>query len=841
MGFTLTDILLFGSATTEDSGTLRIFRRQMLQWGATGHAVEVVVSGIPPLQLLGAVEDSLTSLKAFGGTKENPSDIPVEYTQVDGAIKWGNYSTDGKFDTTVKITTDDVKIEVLVKAGNTETQGGATTMGSFYCCQARSAANAPIYGISGSSNGNTIIGSVGNDGNGVAQALVSNIVRVTGHIYFISYEYKNGTHTLYVKDLTDNIEDTQTETYTLIPPTTNFYIFGNSATTNRVNGGNAIYSCKIWNAGTLAFDGVSVKRDSDNAVGLYDSIRDRFIEPIGTFNAGAVTTPTPSDPMDIYCNNGKISVLDHTNWNVITNPTSQTGQGMFISTDGKLQKANDRGAGVFIPVTVGKQYTVLINKKTVDIGTIIRYGQSNNGTVPNSEEQLLDWYRGTLTDGMIISFTAKRPYFVMQLSANLVEATGGVDNSVEVIEASGDYTFLKYITATGTQYIETDISGAARWVGAGQGTSHSSGSKVIVSAQATADGTIKGAVVWLGSRLGNADTGKFWTLGGASNNMSTSTVPTLDYAEYDVTFGDNTFTGTINNFTFNTVNNQWDIGVWRIGTSFAQNTGDPNYYFIGNIYRQKAYQNDVLVGDFIPAIRNSDSAVGMLDIVSGTFYENAGTGTFGAGDIIGSGETISIDPKGTLATANNLFAIDTAKDVQEIITGATTHNFGVLVCNGTEDWLAHNSVVGWFRLVNSNLFPKTIQQVVCTHYKFSTTQATGQYVSCGSAAGTDPRIIIADNVNFQTTSDTTAFKAWLAAQYAAGTPVIIVYPLATPFEEPAPIAQSMTVVDGDNTVSLTQQGMTPLEVSATYMKGVSVTITEIENANIGNDVDVVIA
>ena len=71
--------------------------------------------------------------------------------------------------------------------------------------------------------------------------------------------------------------------------------------------------------------------------------------------------------------------------------------------------------------------------------------------------------------------------------------------------------------------------------------------------------------------------------------------------------------------------------------------------------------------------------------------------------------------------------------------------------------------------------------------------------------------------------------------------MIIVYQLATPYSEVAPIAQSMTVVDGDNTVSLTQQGMTPLTLEATYTAGVSVTITEIENANIGNDVDVVIA
>ena len=780
----------------------------------------IVGPGIPPLLLPNAIANELLYVKAFGGTEQGG--VPSGYT----AVEYVENAASTMVKTAIHIGNDDnFKIDITATA----------VTGSFYLFQARdkvnaSLGNANIIGISGATSGNTLLASPGIDGVTVSNGLTR--VNRTGHKMRFVYDCADGNITWYVKDLDGNVENTTTGTYDptqLNRATTNMCIYGNEApagsgagqTVNRLAAGCKVYGAKLWKNGILVLDYVPAIRNSDSAVGFYDRISDTFvIAADGSLTAGNSLAPTPSDPLDIYCNNGKIIVLDHTNWNVITNPTSQTGQGMFISTDGKLQKANDRGAGVFIPVTVGKKYTVLINKKTVDIGTIIRYGQSNNGSVPNSAEQLLDWYRGTLTDGMMISFTAKRPYFVMQLSANLVEATGGVDNSIEVIEASGDYTFLKYITTTGTQYIETDISGAARWVGAGQGTSQSSGSKVIVSAQATADGTIKGAVVWLGSRLGNADTGKFWTLGGASSNMSTSTVPTLDYAEYDVTFGDNTFTGTINNFTFNTINNQWDIGVWRIGTSFAQNTGGPNYYFIGNIYRQKAYQNDVLVGDFIPAIRNSDSAVGMLDIVSGTFYENAGTGTFGAGNIIGSGETISIDPKGTLATANNLFAINTYKDVQEIITGATTHKVNVYVLNGKEtawnDTVSSSSYAMPKTAIksDSNVLPNKSTDVICSHYSVATTE---------SGSGVQDIIWVGgSNVNFKTKSTYPTLQDWkdfLAAQYAAGTPVILVVPLATEYEEVGPVAQTMNVVAGDNTLDIVQAGLPNLLVEAEYTKG----------------------
>ena len=49
------------------------------------------------------------------------------------------------------------------------------------------------------------------------------------------------------------------------------------------------------------------------------------------------------------------------------------------------------------------------------------------------------------------------------------------------------------------------------------------------------------------------------------------------------------------------------------------------------IYDLKLNINNSLVGHYIPARRNSDNVLGMYDTVSGTFFTNAGTGTFIAG------------------------------------------------------------------------------------------------------------------------------------------------------------------------------------------------------------------
>lgn len=61
----------------------------------------------------------------------------------------------------------------------------------------------------------------------------------------------------------------------------------------------------------------------------------------------------------------------------------------------------------------------------------------------------------------------------------------------------------------------------------------------------------------------------------------------------------------------------------------------PGESTIANIYYTRLYNNDALIGDFIPCYRKSDNEIGMYDLVTNTFYTNAGTGTFTKGpDVI---------------------------------------------------------------------------------------------------------------------------------------------------------------------------------------------------------------
>ena len=61
--------------------------------------------------------------------------------------------------------------------------------------------------------------------------------------------------------------------------------------------------------------------------------------------------------------------------------------------------------------------------------------------------------------------------------------------------------------------------------------------------------------------------------------------------------------------------------------------GSANGYFTGSIGEFILYQNDIIRFDLVPAMRNSDSVVGMYDLVSNTFITSATSVQFVAGPI----------------------------------------------------------------------------------------------------------------------------------------------------------------------------------------------------------------
>ena len=184
----------------------------------------------------------------------------------------------------------------------------------------------------------------------------------------------------------------------------------------------------------------------------------------------------------------------------------------------------------------------------------------------------------------------------------------------------------------------------------------------------------------------------------------------------------------------------------------------------------------------------------------------------------GTVETIK-DSLNNTATVEMLLKVGDYQDVQEILSGAVTRKIGVKVLDGTEDWVKGQSFY-------CNTLTGVLQadhSCYCTHYQGvmnnsdvvtdSNTCRVGYHI--GSDIAWDRLYICADRSLYATAQD---FANYLAQQYAAGTPVIVIYPLATPTTESV-AGQTLQVKTGDNVLEITQASLTGLELEAEYQKG----------------------
>ena len=99
---------------------------------------------------------------------------------------------------------------------------------------------------------------------------------------------------------------------------------------------------------------------------------------------------------------------------------------------------------------------------------------------------------------------------------------------------------------------------------------------------------------------------------------------------------------------------------------------------------------------------------------------------------------------------------------------------------------------------------------VCTHYENLHNGEAISTVTAGQFYTAAPKRLYF-HISEASTAD---FKAYLAAQYAAGTPVIVWYPLATPTIESI-TPQELSTVKGNNVIDATSD-IAPFDVSVTY-------------------------
>lgn len=221
-----------------------------------------------------------------------------------------------------------------------------------------------------------------------------------------------------------------------------------------------------------------------------------------------------------------------------------------------------------------------------------------------------------------------------------------------------NYRILEYIESSGTQYIDTGISPASYLntlviqadmqytsvptgsstqsylFGTGYYSSTSSNRKNIVMGYRGATSTSSFAML-NGGQLSDAT-----TISGASLDANRH-IFTISQPEhyYQIDDRNKTFSSTItSNLTANLL-----IFAGRATGSSGNNV---NYYSSARLYSFKIYNNTVLIRDFVPVERLSDSKVGLYDLINDQFYTNSGTGNFTAGYQTTYQVNTSVSPSG---------------------------------------------------------------------------------------------------------------------------------------------------------------------------------------------------
>lgn len=157
------------------------------------------------------------------------------------------------------------------------------------------------------------------------------------------------------------------------------------------------------------------------------------------------------------------------------------------------------------------------------------------------------------------------------------------------------------------------------------------------------------------------------------------------------------------------------------------------------------------------------------------------------------------------ASVPMLLSVGDYADEAEIISGGVMRKVGVKVLDGTEAWTL-NGTMRYVLTISDMATLSGRTEGMCTHFSYA-----GSSANAGTYFLTSTRRLFV-HTGVETVDD---FKAWLASEYANGTPVIVVYPLATATTEQT-TAQQLVTHEGTNVVdSVANVG--PLTAEVKYM------------------------
>ena len=238
----------------------------------------------------------------------------------------------------------------------------------------------------------------------------------------------------------------------------------------------------------------------------------------------------------------------------------------------------------------------------------LKIGTTNIGAIYKGTTPIVAIYKGTT---LVFSAYTWQEWLTQNIYNALVPQT---------LPLPSEYQQVEYIESSGTQYIDT-------------GFKPNNNTTFSLTFQISSTTTTQG-IFGVGDsslsksyRLGMSASGYFYfakrgtQFNGASNSSNTSK-NTFELKNNKVYLNGSEYITITDTDTYQCENNAY---IFFFGGSTTITKAS------GKLYSCKIYDNSVLVRNFIPCYRKSDNVIGLYDLVNGTFYTNAGTGTFTKG------------------------------------------------------------------------------------------------------------------------------------------------------------------------------------------------------------------
>lgn len=153
--------------------------------------------------------------------------------------------------------------------------------------------------------------------------------------------------------------------------------------------------------------------------------------------------------------------------------------------------------------------------------------------------------------------------------------------------------------------------------------------------------------------------------------------------------------------------------------------------------------------------------------------------------VINGTDTLTVNGVASNVNIQPLLGVGEYKDSQELISGAVNRKLGIKVFDGSEEsWYLSMSGDVYryrYRFDDDDCLYKSGRStdMLCTHFKVLASGSTANGCFLNGSSNAQYLFLIPQ----QTITDLEAFKQYLAMEYAKGTPVTIVYPLANESNE----------------------------------------------------------